>query len=163
MRRAGHSKYTREDIEQAMAKIQSGQSLSAIARDMGMSKAGLSYRLSRLSATASASGPLDGKRWQGALAQACWKNLSHVNRKLAQKMDEASFSELVRLFESLSTVMIKLAPNVSFQIQAKVQPELAGTAETRRLVERYLKKEQEKSDLGGPPLEQQKREGGSDA
>ncbi|MBI4376730.1 MAG: hypothetical protein HY549_09810 [Elusimicrobia bacterium] len=163
MRRAGRSKYSREDIERAMAKIQAGQSLSDIARDMGMSKAGLSYRLSRLSATASVSGPLDSKRWQGAFAQACWKNLSNVNRKLAQKMDEASFSELVRLFESLSEVMLKLGPNVQLQIQAKVRPEMESTSETRRMVEQFLRKQDEKSGLGGPPLEQEKKQGGDDA
>ena len=106
---------------------------------------------------------MDANRWQGAFAQACWNNLSRVNRKLAKKMDEASFSELVRLFESLSTVMIKLAPTVSLQIQAKVRPEMESTIETRRIVEKYLQKEQGKGDLGGPPLEQEKKDGGGDA
>jgi len=163
MRRAGHSKFSHEEIEQAMAKLKAGQSLSEIARGMNMSKAGLSYRLSRLSATASVSGPLDSKRWQGAFAQACWKNLSRVNRKLTQKMDEASFSELVRLFESLSEVMIKLGPTVQLQIQAKVQPETEGMIETRRIVGQYLQKEGQKRDLDGPPLEQEKKDGGGDA
>ena len=162
MRNAGRSKFSREEIEGAMAKLKAGQSLSEIARGMGMSKAGLSYRLSRLSATASISAPLD-KRWQGAFAVACWKNLSQVNRKLAQKLDEASFTELVRLFESLSEVMLKLGPTVQLQIQAKVQPETEGVRETRQMVADFIRQKEAKRDLDATKLEQEKPEGGGDA
>jgi len=162
MRNAGRSKFSREDIEGAMAKLKAGQSLSDVARDMGMSKGGLSYRLSRLSATASVSGPLD-KRWQGAFAVACWKNLSQVNRKLAQKMDEASFTELVRLFESLSEVMLKLGPTVQLQIQAQVKPETESVRETRQMVADFIRQKEAKRDLDAPKLEQDKPQGGGDA
>jgi len=70
MRRAGHSKYTHEDIERAMAKLKAGQSLSAIARDMGMSKAGLSPPLcDRLRQRPLGRQPLAGSLRAGLLEQ----------------------------------------------------------------------------------------------
>lgn len=156
--KTGRPKYKREQIQNALLKLKSGQSLTDVAKELGASKSTVSYWISRESSFL----PEENLRhktisdYQQRFAHVSWDNLFKVSKRITHRLDEATFSELVRLLESLSEIIGRMTPTVQLQLKADVGPTAEDYQETKKEVEAYLAKQRANNDLSAPPVEQNK-------
>lgn len=156
--KTGRPKYKREQVQAALLKLKSGQSLTDVAKELGASKSTVSYWISRESSFLPEESlqPKTISDYQQRFAHVSWDNLFKVSKRITHRLDEATFSELVRLLESLSEIIGRMTPTVQLQLKADVGPTVEDYQETKKEVEAYLAKQRAKNDLGAARVEQNK-------
>ena len=156
--KTGRPKYKREQIQAALLKLKAGQSLTDVAKELGAAKSTVAYWISRESSYLPEKGlrPEMISDFQQRFAHLSWNNLFNVSKRISHRLDEASFSELIRLLESLAEIIGRMTPSVQLQLKADVGPTIEDFQETKREVEAYLAKQRAKNDLSAPPVEQNK-------
>lgn len=156
--KTGRPKYRREQVQTALLKLKSGQSLTDVAKEVGASKSTVSYWVSRESSFLPEEKlrPKTISDYQQRFAYVSWDNLFKVSKRITHRLDEATFSELVRLLESLSEIIGRMTPTVQLQLKADMGPTVEDYQETKKEVQAYLAKQRAKNDLDAARVEQNK-------
>lgn len=170
MRRKRSARHNPEKIKGALAKLESGKSLTKVAEEMGVSKGLLSYWKNRPQQNQPIAHSKAGKRSKKFIEE-CWKTILLAFGRLQEELKKEKFQGIRDLGLTIAILSDKLA-QTSQNIERQVPPSASGlsiTEDTWMILRRHREAKssdprQEKVvevDLGGRGLEQQKKESDS--